>query len=126
MLLGCQTDWDDRVNPYLLEGTWLLSEVLFDPGDGSGEFRPSDAGYTLLLKSENRFDANYDVCRGIEEGELLSGEYSRIGESELLIPCDGSLVNSVQGRLENGFLLLYYPCDEPCVYRFRKIAELRE
>lgn len=125
-LPACQKDPDDRLNQNVLEGTWLLTEVLFDPGDGSGEFRPSDAGFQLTLNPDNTYEANYDVCRVFEDGEKLSGSFSRIAAQEILISCRESILNSIQGRLEEGNLVLYYPCVEPCIYKFRKIAEIRE
>lgn len=123
LLLACQEDRDDRVTLNQLEGTWLLTEVLFDPGDGSGEFEPSDAGFQITLNTDNSFEANFHVCRVFEEGERLTGSYTRIAESEILITCSESLVNGIQGRLEEGNLIFYYPCIEPCVYKFIKVAD---
>jgi len=124
-LAACQKDQDDRIDATVLEGTWHLTEVLFDPGDGSGEFRKIDSKRQLSLAPGNTYSANYDVCQAIEEGEKFSGTFERIGAQEFLIPCAGSLLNSVQGRLEEGYLVLYYPCDEPCAYRFRKVSDFR-
>ncbi len=123
LLLACQNDRDDRVTPNQLEGTWLLTEVLFDPGDGSGEFEPSDAGFQITLNSDNSFEANFHVCRVFEEGERLTGSFTRIAVSEILIACSESVVNGIQGRLEEGNLIFYYPCIEPCVYKFIKVAD---
>lgn len=122
---ACQYDQDDRLDLSVLEGTWHLTEVLFDPGDGSGEFRQIDSKRQMTLTPENTYTANYDVCQAIEEGENFTGSFDRIDAQEFLIPCAGSLLNSVQGRLEDGFLVLYYPCDEPCAYRFRKISDFK-
>jgi hypothetical protein len=124
-LLACQNDQDDQLNLTVLEGTWLLTEVLFDPGDGSGEFRKIDSERQMSLAPDNTYTTNYDVCQAIEEGEKFSGSFERIDAQEFLIPCAGSLLNSVQGRLEDGYLVLYYPCDEPCAYKFRKISDFR-
>ncbi len=126
LLPGCQKDSDERPDPDVLEGTWLLTEALFDPGDGSGEFQKVDSERELNLAPDNTFSSNYDICQAIEEGQKFSGNFDRIGVKEFLIPCAGSLLNSVQGRLEDGFLVLYYPCDEPCAYRFTKTSDFRE
>lgn len=125
LLPACQKDTQERPDPEVLEGTWLLTEVLFDPGDGSGQFRPVDSERELSLASGNTFSANYDVCQAIEEGEKFSGTFIRTDAHEFLIECAQSLLNSVQGRLEDGWLVLYYPCDEPCAYRFKKIADFK-
>ncbi len=126
LLMACQEDTDDRLTLTQLEGTWLLTEVLFDPGDGSGEFEPSDAGFRITLNADNTFDSNFHVCRVFEDGNRQNGDYVRIGVTEILISCQEQIANSVQGRLEDGFLIFYYPCIEPCVYKFRKVADLRE
>ncbi|WP_430931019.1 hypothetical protein, partial [Robiginitalea biformata] len=75
--LACQIYRDDRVTPNHLEGTWLLTEVFFDPGDGSGEFEPSDAGFLITLNSVISFEANFLVCRVFVEGVRLSGSFTR-------------------------------------------------
>lgn len=126
LLVGCQKDADDRLTLTQLEGTWLLTEVLFDPGDGSGQFEPSDAGFSITLAPDNTFEANFHVCRVFEPGDRREGDYVRIGELEILISCQEQILNSVQGRLEEGNLIFYYPCITPCVYKFRKVADFRE
>ncbi|MBC2839579.1 hypothetical protein [Robiginitalea sp. SC105] len=126
LLLGCQEDNDDVVLADELEGTWLLTEVLFDPGDGSGEFAPSDAGFEITLRQDNTFEANFHVCRVFEEGNRQTGTFTRIGVTEILITCGDSFSRGIQGRLENGQLVFYYPCIEPCVYRFERVSGVRE
>lgn len=124
-LPACQKDTEAPPDPEVLEGSWLLTEVLFDPGDGSGTFRPVDSERELHLTPANTFSTNYDICQAIEDGEKFNGTFIRTDADEFLIECAQSLINSVQGRLEEGFLVLYYPCDEPCAYRFKKIADFK-
>lgn len=126
LLAGCEDDSDDRLTLTQLEGTWLLTEVLFDPGDGSGVFEESDAGFSITLNPDNTFEANFHVCRVFEPGDRREGDYVRIGASEILISCQEQIINSIQGRLEDGNLIFYYPCITPCVYRFKKVADFTE
>ena len=126
LLLGCNKDKTDPINTDRLEGTWLLAEVLFDPGDGSGEFTPSDSGFSITLRPDNTFEANYNICRVFEEGNRMNGEFTRIAAGEILIACSGQLTNGIQGRIEDGRLLFYYPCVEPCIYRFNKVSDATE
>ena len=126
LCLGCHSDSPGTPDTGNLIGTWQLTEVLFDPGDGSGVFQPSDAGFEITLKPDGTFQANYHVCRVFESGNRESGPYSRIGDQEILITCDGSFANGIQGRLEEGNLIFYYPCIEPCVYKFRKLSDFTE
>jgi hypothetical protein len=126
LVLACEKETSAPLNTEAVEGSWVLVEVLFDPGDGSGTFEPSDAGFEITLNSDNTFEANFHVCRVFEEGNRNTGAFTRIGGQEVLIPCSGSILNGIQGRLESGHLVFYYPCVEPCIYKFRKTADLRE
>jgi hypothetical protein len=123
LLFSCGKEETPELTLTELEGTWLLTEVLFDPGDGSGEFEPSDAGFEITLRADNTFEANFHVCRIFEQGDRRNGDFVRIAEEELLISCNEQLLNSIQGRLEEGNLILYYPCIEPCIYKFRKVSD---
>lgn len=124
LVFSCQNDPPEPEVPQdRLEGTWELIEVLFDSGDGNGVFEPSNAGFEITLKSDNSFEANYHVCRIFEEGDRKSGEFTRIGNQELLIPCNGNILNGIEGRIEEGYLIFYYPCVTPCIYKFSKTAE---
>ena len=125
-VISCQKETSDTLNPNILEGSWLLIETLRDGEDGNRIFLPVDSEREISILPDNSFITNYDVCQAIEEGEKFSGSFDRIGGQEFLIPCAGSLLNSVQGRLENGYLILYYPCSVPCAYKFEKIAEFTE
>lgn len=129
LLLGataCEKEASDTLNANILEGSWLLIEALREGEDGNRVFLPVDSQREIQLLPDNTFITNYDVCQAIEEGEKFSGSFDRIGIQEFLIPCAGSLLNSVQGRLEGGYLILYYPCSVPCAYKFEKIAEFTE
>ena len=129
LLIGvtaCEKETSDTLNPNVLVGSWLLIEALREGEDSKRVFSPVDSQREIQLLPDNTFVTNYDVCQAIEEGEKFSGSFDRIGIQEFLIPCAGSLLNSVQGRLEDGYLVLYYPCSVPCAYKFEKIAELTE
>ncbi len=127
LAFSCQNDPPEpEITEDRLEGTWELIEVLFDSGDGNGVFETSNAGFEITLRPDNTFQANYHVCRIFEEGDRKQGEYTRIGIQELLIPCNGDILNGIEGRIEEGFLIFYYPCVTPCVYKFRKTADFTE
>jgi hypothetical protein len=125
-VVSCQKETSDSLNSNVLEGSWLLIEALRAGEDGNRVFLPVDSEREIKIAPDNTFITNYDVCQAIEEGEKFSGSFDRIGIQEFLIPCAGSLLNSVQGRLENGYLVLYYPCTVPCAYKFEKIADFTE
>jgi hypothetical protein len=126
LCLSCEKDPVTDLDLSVLEGTWILIEALRDADDGSRIFTPVDSEREITIAPDNSFSTNYDVCQSIEDGEKFSGSFIRIEAQELLIPCAESLLNSVQGKLENGHLILYYPCIIPCAYKFKKIADFKE
>lgn len=126
IVLSCDKDEVSALNANVLEGTWLLIEALRDDDNGGRIFKPVESSREITLTPDNTFVTNYDVCQAIEEGEKFSGDFERIGIQEFLIRCAGSLLNSVQGKLEAGHLILYYPCAQPCAYKFEKISDFRE
>lgn len=126
LCLSCEKEPVTDLNLNILEGTWVLIEALRDGENGSRIFKPVDSDREITIFPDNTFTTNYDVCQSIEDGDKFSGGFDRIGAQELLITCAGSLTNSVQGRLENGHLVLYYPCRIPCAYKFKKTADSKE
>ena len=100
--------------------------MILETGAGNSSLRMQDSRSPHLYAPS--FDpANPDPhLTHIHEGERNIGDFTRIGGGELLIPCSGSILNGIQGRLEAGYLIFYYPCVEPCIYKFRKTSDLRE
>ena len=94
---------------------WKLTEMLLDPGDGSGVFMPVTSDKTIRLFDDGTFTCTGDLCSlGIESDGETTGTYSlsdsRIETSEC------TLGLSINGD----FLGLGYPCDEPCIARYQK------
>ncbi|MFM1877686.1 MAG: hypothetical protein RLZZ241_552 [Bacteroidota bacterium] len=125
-VFSCDKADEPELNLNALEGTWLLVEALRDSKDGGRIFEPVTSSREITLLPNNTFTTNYDVCQAIEAGDKFSGDFERIGLKEFLIRCAGSLLNSVQGKIEDGHLILYYPCAIPCAYKFEKIADFKE
>ena len=127
LLTACETESNDPLDGNSLYGTWQLSDVLFDPGDGSGIFMPRDSGEELTLHPNGTLVSNWDPCRlNGPVGEENKGKYLETGTRRFELLCATQENLFAEGVLEDGFLLLYYPCTEPCVYRFYKTADLRE
>ena len=125
LLTSCRSDSDDPLDGESLYGTWLLSDVLLDPGDGSGTFTPTDSGEQLILRPEGTFIANWNPC-GLEGSgdDVFEGAYLETSTMSFEISCSVDNAFTVQGSLEDSFLLLFFPCIEPCVYRFYKTGDL--
>ena len=127
LLLSCGGDSNDPLDGESLYGTWLLSEVLLDPGDGSGEFIPRDTGEELIIQPNSIYVSNWNICRlNSPVGKEYSGQFRETGNGTIELECpldDGVFINA---ELEQGLLILNYPCIEPCAYRFYKIADFTE
>ncbi|MEP1096105.1 MAG: hypothetical protein ABJG78_13405 [Cyclobacteriaceae bacterium] len=118
---------EDSVDPSELLGTWKLSEVLADPGDGSGIFQPTKENYkitflpdgklwmdqglfcTASLKLFTGSNGSYDTAKSvIVSHECATDEFTPEYDYEL------NAANE---------LIVHLPCIEPCANKFIKIAD---
>ncbi len=118
MLLAVACSSDDS-SPEIL-GDWQLIEVLADPGDGSGRFKVVDSNKRITFLENGTYTANGFICdfTTLSDG-TSSGEYTTT-DFGYQIPCAGPVNYTVDIRLEEGFLILSFPCIEPCMQKFRK------
>lgn len=120
ILFSCYNDDDISLNDPNLQGKWKLIERLFDPGDGSGVFKPVESNMTLEFKSENILEIKEgDLCSfSIDSGQEGNAFYSL--EDDKIDPgCFNGWFISFE--IKEGFLYLYFPCFEGCSYKFCKI-----
>ncbi|MFD0860728.1 hypothetical protein ACFQ1M_00800 [Sungkyunkwania multivorans] len=109
----------DDDNAQELVSKWKLTEQLADPGDGSGEFEPVSIDRTLSFYADGTVTSDGDLCVLFLTNEnSSSGTYT----SEHILPanCVSSDYRIVY-EIENDELLLYFPCFEPCVQKYRRI-----
>ena len=128
--LSC-SDNDDEINPENpgLIGTWLLVEQYADPGDGSGEYQNVDSEKAIEFLEEGIFKSNGELCDlNSEAGDNTSGTYvmndtiiSQFSSENYLIP-DGCNTEDfkIYYHLEEGSLVLSYPCIEGCGQKYLK------
>ena len=103
-------------------GTWRLTEVLADPGDGSGTYTPVDSDKTILFEGNGTYTSNGAVCSfSITAEENTVGTYEIISNSEFIINCPEENLADVSLILENGVLIAHFPCIEPCGQKYIKI-----
>jgi hypothetical protein len=125
MLSACSKDRLDPLDQNSLYGSWKLIEVLLDPGDGSGQFVPSDTGEQLILERDQTYLSNWEPCNpGAGAGETFRGTFTVPEPGSFVISCESAQVSSVTGSLQNGFLIISYGCTEPCLYKFLKTTDL--
>lgn len=110
---------DEISNLSDLEGRWKLSEVLADPGNGSGTFQSVTSNKTLEFDNNGNVTSNGSIC-DMSTGTNLnsSGTYSLTNRTINSNSCSN---NTIQFELNNGSLILTYPCIEPCKAKFIRL-----
>ncbi len=104
-----------------LIGTWKLTEVLADPGDGSGTFHSVDSDKTLEFHPDGTVSCNGIICdMSIESNISSGGTYSLTDSTITPTDCQNSVI-TIQFEQTGSILVLYYPCIEPCKSKFVKI-----
>lgn len=116
LLISCEKE----VTPTGILGEWQLIAVLADPGDGSGEFRPIDSDKRITFLEDGTYTSNGEICEFTQNTNgSTEGNYTRTEEG-YQIECSGIPGFPINLRIENDFLLVSYPCIEPCMQKFRK------
>jgi hypothetical protein len=112
-ITGCANDSGKEIFDNTLSGEWYLAEVLADPGDGSGTFQPTTQELKLQIFSSGLYISSESLCNA---GSGMSGTFD-IEEGKIYpVNCNYSL----GFKVEEGELYVYFPCIEPCAYKFRR------
>lgn len=113
-LFACETE-DEQILYSELSGTWILSEVLADPGDGSGQFMPVDSDETLS------FDGRTVTISSAFCGNVTTAPYSL--ETNTISPSCTSGTREFQFEYFDNELILYHDlCIEGCASKYRRIT----
>jgi len=117
---------EDTVGPKELLGTWELSEVLADPGDGSGTFQPAAENFkiTFLPEGELWMDQGLFCTPSLKLFDGANGSYDTARNVILSHECatDETTPKYSYEVNANNELIVYLPCIEPCANKFIKIA----
>ena len=101
-------------------GEWQLIAVLADPGDGSGKFRPVESDKRITFFENGEYFSNGLICEFTQHADgSAEGSYTSTEEG-YQIECPGIPGFPISLRLDNGFLIISYPCIEPCMLKYRK------
>lgn len=104
-----------------LNGKWQLRAVLYDPGDGSGTFQAVDSEKYIEFLSNQEVRSNGNLCYGgIGSDDPSFGVYV-LPDSILQIDECPQNILSTRFRIQNGKLILSYPCIEPCEEKYVKL-----
>lgn len=101
-------------------GNWTLTEILLDPGDGSGLFEPTSLNVNMEIFDDGSVVSNGMLC-GFGESVNGTVQTAQFSSQDLLITssCD-SLPQSLGVNHMETILILSYPCIEPCLAKFEK------
>lgn len=122
MMFSCSSDDNNTINPDLA-GTWKLSEVNNDPGDGSGVFIKVKSNKILTFKGNNTITSNSSLCQNtITSDSPSSGTYEVDTDSPLKgtiksPACDNQ---EIQFEIQGSTLYVYYSCIEGCTAKYIK------
>lgn len=121
-LVSC--DDDDEANSSI-SGTYQLTAIFSDPGDGSGQFNAVESSKRIIIYSDSSFQSNFSFCNGVTIEADGSGEGTVT--SNLLIfneDCNNTLPsNELNIDLSNAELIISYLCIEGCSEKYTKIDE---
>jgi len=124
VIFSCSSD-NDAVNTELT-GTWKLTEVNNDPGDGSGKFIKIKTDKVLVFKTDKTITSNGSLCQNyIESDSPSSGTYELNKDSNFSgiiksSECEYEMVISIRFEIKGSTLYVYYPCIEGCAAKYKK------
>jgi hypothetical protein len=102
-----------------LTGKWKLTEVLVDPGDGSGTFQHVSSNKILEFHSNGTVTSNGEICYiSIDSDSPSNGTYSISASKLYSSNCSDEGIKYQRTGIT---LVLTYPyCDEPCASKYLK------
>lgn len=112
---------DPEVGSAELIGKWQLSEVLFDPGDGSGEFQPVESDKAIDFLSNGKVRSNGDLCYPNSDSDSPSTGYFILPDSILDMDNCAPRPFETSFRVVNSELIIDYVCIEACSEKYIKI-----
>lgn len=114
-LFSCHKN-EEELAPASLAGTWKLTEVLADIGDGKGTFQPVSSSKEIVFVSDGKLTSNGSICdMSVESNSSTTTTYS---EATHTIDCQN---RPVQYELNGNTLILTYFCIEGCQAKYTKV-----
>ena len=118
IVVSCSKN-NDNTSSNLLKGTWKLTEVLADPGDGSGTFNSVNSTKNLIFSNSGNLSSNGAICdMSIETNLSSTGTYSEVNSTINSTNCPN---NTIKYELNGNTLILIYPCIEPCKAKYTRV-----
>ena len=119
-VLGCSQD--DPITPDEILGTWKLTELYIDPGDGSGSFAPADYEREITFYTDSTYRTSRLICTILNQGEGAgTGRYSPV--EQVILPTECRIGAEYTYSVEGRELTVFYWCIEGCAERYVKIRD---
>lgn len=119
-IISCQDPNNENLDGADLIGKWQLTELLMDPGDGSGVFESTDLDITLEFLSDTELVADGVLC-GYEKEDTLIEAIFDSEEAMISVDCNGYKLEHGVYLVEGKLVLNNRSCREPCSAKFEKI-----
>nr|WP_321245033.1 hypothetical protein [uncultured Psychroserpens sp.] len=120
-LIACSDNDNAKSADAELLGTWKLSEIYSDPGDGSGDFASVDSEKTISFLSNGTVNSNANLCFIFSEiGQSSTGTYSETDMTIIISDCNLNPA-TVFFEIDGSNLILSYACIEACQEKYIKL-----
>lgn len=116
LFVSCNSD-DQEKSATGLIGTWKLTEISADPGDGSGTFKAVQSNKTIEFKSNGRIVTNTSLCDPYSDEIKSSGSFS-LANNSITTNCQNPNIATIYFELKNDYLLLHYLSNEGYSQKF--------
>ena len=113
---------EDSVTPGELLGTWRLTSVYLDPGDGSGTFQPADYAREFTFFADSTYLTSRDICTLSASGSG-GGEGRYSPDRRVIFPTHCRILAEYLYTIEGRELAIAYRCIEGCAERYVKIGD---
>ncbi|MFM1876136.1 MAG: hypothetical protein RL266_1873 [Bacteroidota bacterium] len=121
VILTCVSCNTEEEEPQLI-GQWHLIEQLADPGDGSGTFQPVVSDKMIEFFEDGSLVSNGSLCTmAAQAGNGSTGTYSTTDSTISVDNCGFAPPYPMTFELQGGFLILNYPCIEPCREKYEQV-----
>lgn len=115
MLSSCNKSKKDTKTG--LVGKFKLTQMLADPGDGSGTFELVKSNKIIEFHDNGKVSSNGELCEmSIASDHSTTGTYS-ITDSSI----NSSRCTNLRFEFIDNELIIHYPCIEGCSAKFEKL-----
>ena len=110
-----------KAETILPKSTWLLKEILADPGDGSGTFEKVNSNRYIEFRKDGAVYSNGNLCSMSISSETSSVGECKEGNSILTVKgCDNQPLE-IKYKENHTVMILSYPCKESCLAKYVRI-----